>query len=322
MMPRVCIVGETTGGLDEGTRIIFHEVARHMASTALSVQPFKMLEDFRSARDFQPEVIIYLTGPSHRSLVLLDLLRRAMGHPPRVILGAHPSVSWGTPLAQALQPELFLALSAGSLKAATEKGILAHTFFLGVDRNRFHPRDERFRTELRSHLGLPQDGHLVLHVGHWKHNRNLGLLAKIAGHGHTVVFVASPRFRPEMAIRNLLQRAGVRVILRRVDKIEEYYQASDVYLMPTLNEAGTIEQPLSILEALATGLPVISFPIGGVTDLMKRYGGIHLVHDDRELPGLLMKSSRKELGGATASPPDWTRVASVLLAEAKTVVEG
>ena len=49
---------------------------------------------------------------------------------------------------------------------------------------------------------------------------------------------------------------------------EELYQLSDAYLFPVLDPSGAIEMPLSVLEAMACGVPVLTTPFG---DLQQRF---------------------------------------------------
>ena len=60
------------------------------------------------------------------------------------------------------------------------------------------------------------------------------------------------------------------------DKPEDYYAISDAYIQSSHREA----MPLSVLEAMAAGLPVISTDVGGLRDVVKNNG--RLVRDNDE----------------------------------------
>ena len=55
--------------------------------------------------------------------------------------------------------------------------------------------------------------------------------------------------------------------------MEDYYAISDVYVQTSQREA----LPMSILEAMAAGLPIISTNVGGIRDVVKQNG--YLIED-------------------------------------------
>ena len=56
-----------------------------------------------------------------------------------------------------------------------------------------------------------------------------------------------------------------------VRNVHEYLQASDIFVFPTENEAFGI----SLIEAMACGLPIISTAIGGIKDIIQhRHNGL------------------------------------------------
>jgi len=48
--------------------------------------------------------------------------------------------------------------------------------------------------------------------------------------------------------------------------IKSYYQAADIYLMPTLRDEGL---PFALIEAMSTGLPIIASRIGGIPSVLQ-----------------------------------------------------
>jgi len=64
------------------------------------------------------------------------------------------------------------------------------------------------------------------------------------------------------------------------DQMSEYYTAADIYLNASLLEG----MPLTIVEALAAGLPVIAAPVGGIPDIITPdHSGILLSPDRSDL---------------------------------------
>lgn len=66
----------------------------------------------------------------------------------------------------------------------------------------------------------------------------------------------------ELVISNRIDYAGY------VDNVEDYLKSADVFLLSSHYEA----QPLCVLEAMASGLPVISTDVGAVADIVKDNG--------------------------------------------------
>lgn len=65
----------------------------------------------------------------------------------------------------------------------------------------------------------------------------------------------------------------------KVPNTEDYYSASDLYVQTSFTEA----MPLSVLEAMAAGLPVVSTNVGGLPDVVKGNGILVPVGDDDAL---------------------------------------
>lgn len=143
-----------------------------------------------------------------------------------------------------------------------------------VDSERFRPALTA-RAEIRSSLGLDAERPMVLHVGHLAPSRGLDALAALAGAGHwAVVMVASTSTPADPEIQASLRDAGVEIVRRYVPEIERYYQAADVYVFPVQKEYGSVEIPLSVLEAMACGTPVVSTRFGGLPELFEEGPGL------------------------------------------------
>lgn len=143
---------------------------------------------------------------------------------------------------------------------------------LGIDLSRLNA-NESDRAEFRSEFGASDDELLVGFVGRLTEIKNIPLLldaarlyfesdqhpkAKfvIVGDGH--LRSGLERIAAELGIADRVHFAGNRDDLSRV------YAGLDVVALTSLNE-GT---PLSVIEALAAGRPVISTTVGGVIDLI------------------------------------------------------
>ncbi len=143
-----------------------------------------------------------------------------------------------------------------------------------VDNVRFSPAEVP-RDEIRRSLGLDADRPMILHVGHLAASRGLDALADLARPGDwNVTMVASTSTPVDSEIEASLGDAGVNIVRRYLPDIERYYQAADVYVFPVEQEQGSVEIPLSVLEAMACDTPVVSTRFGGLPELFEEGEGV------------------------------------------------
>jgi glycosyltransferase involved in cell wall biosynthesis len=141
----------------------------------------------------------------------------------------------------------------------------------GADTGAFRPGADG--TAARGELGIPADALVVGHVARltpWKGQRHLlEAFARLAGGvpRARLLLVGSPVFDSDSYERSLKARAaalglGERVVFagHRRD-VSRVLAAMDVLAYPSVEKDNC---PLSLLEAMATGLPVVAFDIPGV----------------------------------------------------------
>jgi glycosyltransferase involved in cell wall biosynthesis len=69
--------------------------------------------------------------------------------------------------------------------------------------------------------------------------------------------------------------AGIIVIDEFLGDVHELYQASDCYFYPVNSPTGAIEIPLSVIEACACNLPVLTTRFGALTEAIREGNGFH-----------------------------------------------
>jgi peptidoglycan/LPS O-acetylase OafA/YrhL/glycosyltransferase involved in cell wall biosynthesis len=141
----------------------------------------------------------------------------------------------------------------------------------GVDASHFRPGADG--AAVRRELKIPPDALVIGHVARmtpWKGQRYLlEAFSRLAGQNPRahLLFVGSALFEGDAFEQSLRQRAAVLGLQDRVlflgyrKDVRELLAAMDVFAYSSIEkETG----PLSVLEAMATGLPVVGFDIPGV----------------------------------------------------------
>ncbi|HSR24288.1 MAG TPA: glycosyltransferase, partial [Candidatus Eisenbacteria bacterium] len=193
-----------------------------------------------------------------------------------------------------LAPDLLLLPTERERDVAMALGIRAATISSGVDLERFRPPLPGELEALRRKWGLSCEDRLVLHVGHLREGRNLQVMASIAARPGVTALVAASSWRgPESdGLRRDLEAGGVTVIDGYVPNVEELYRLADCYVFPTVSPGSAVALPLSVLEALASDLPVVSTTFGALPELFGGVPGLDLV----ESPALLLERALAACG--------------------------
>ena len=85
----------------------------------------------------------------------------------------------------------------------------------------------------------------------------------------------------------ILKDAGCIVWTNYFPNLEEIYALSDCYVFPTINRRACIETPLSVLEAMACNLPVITTKFGALPRMFKEGEGLFFIKSEREVSKII-----------------------------------
>jgi teichuronic acid biosynthesis glycosyltransferase TuaC len=210
-----------------------------------------------------------------------------------------------------------LAAKAVSFGAAPERVAVVPN---GVDPAIFFPRD---RAAARAALGAGSDGTWILFVGRLERAKGIAeLLAAFAP-----IAAQEPAARLVLvgdgALRGLCEQAAAqlpgRIVVagaRPLSEVAQWIAAADVLTLPSWNE-GT---PNVVLEALASGRPVVATNVGGIPDLVSspELGELVPPRDPAALGAALVRALHRQTeahaiaGRATVT---WDESAARLLAE-------
>ena len=189
----------------------------------------------------------------------------------------------------------------------------------GVDTSRFRPVGRDEKAALRQKHHLPQDKTIVLHVGHMKSGRNIGVMQRLAADFHGLLVSSTMTAgNADAALREqLLQQDNLTIIDTYQHHVEELYQLADVYLFPVTQLRNCIDVPLSVLEAAACGVPVVGSDYGELKALLGRPGFYHLPgFEPQEMNGLLRRAAEEGISPReSVLAYDWLLAPSQLDAE-------
>jgi glycosyltransferase involved in cell wall biosynthesis len=249
--------------------------------------------------------IVHLHGFSQKS-VLIALLSRLFGK--KLVITIHTADQDEPAAVRRLgsvaywcysQADRFIAISELMGRNYRASGLPADRLRVapnGVDTERFRPVDDRDRAALRQSLaGLPAAIPWFLCVGFFSRDKRPDILysawsqLRARGAGDSaLIFVGATESKYFEIDRGLMasiqqdaQAKGLAHLVHfagEVQDVERWYQAADVYAMPSVREAFG----MALVEAMATALPVVATRIDGVTDTIVEDGrtGLLVPPDD------------------------------------------
>ncbi len=137
----------------------------------------------------------------------------------------------------------------------------------GTHLSRYHPGD---KVQARAKLGLPTDKKLIGMVAtlrSWKgHRFMVDALLDRKLDGAVLVLVGDgpqePMLLKQVEERGLKDRV---IFAGRREDVQEWLRAFDVFVLPSTGNEGI---PQALMQAMATGLPVVTTPVGAIPELV------------------------------------------------------
>lgn len=166
----------------------------------------------------------------------------------------------------------------------------------GVDLRRFRPGASR---EIRERLGCSAKARLIGTVGHLNSGKNIGLLVRALAtlpaqlDARLAVLGEGPEHQ------SLLQQAAALGVAERVNLVGRvvdpapWYRAFDLFAMSSRTE----QMPLAVLEAMASGLPVVATDVGDTRGMVAEANRPFIV--PAESPDALSSALAAALGDVT-----------------------
>lgn len=195
---------------------------------------------------------------------------------PHSFFGLKPQITWGLKRAQrVLSVSGAMAERVVELGVPRERVIVQHN---GVNGERFAIRD---RDAARDEVGLPHRRPVIGYVGNLRSEKGSDVLIEAMDHlvkklGVTepeLVIVGSGELQQQLEkrVQALALSSNVRFAGRKLhDEIPRWMNAFDLFCLPSRREGC----PNVILEALASGKPVVASRVGGIPELISEDNGI------------------------------------------------
>jgi glycosyltransferase involved in cell wall biosynthesis len=174
----------------------------------------------------------------------------------------------------------FVAISSDMHKELVSHGVNPKMIKLipnSTDINIFCPVTRARKHELRRKFGISRETTVVTFTGRLVSYKGLPLLLRVwkeiaSIHDNVKLLIVGSggldihncEYQLKRFVKNNNLQESVRFV-GEVLNVHEYLQASDIFVFPTENEG----LPLSLIEAMACGLPVISTFVGGIKDILQ-----------------------------------------------------
>lgn len=162
-----------------------------------------------------------------------------------------------------------------------------HVLPTGVPRERFASSDRAAsRARFRARHAIREDVPVALFVGRVAHEKNIGFLIDALVHAHgsepALTLLIAGEGPAAAGLREMAQRSGhgdrIRFLgyLDRAAELPDCYAAADFFVFSSRTET----QGLVLIEAMASGLPVVALAEMGTRDLLESRRGAIVPPDD------------------------------------------
>jgi len=168
-----------------------------------------------------------------------------------------------------------IAAELGDVRISTGA---VHKIPNSVDTGRFFPVDAAQKAALRRQLGLPEAGKFIVYTGRLVSYKGLPLLLKVWNdlqRKHEAAYLllvgtgGLDIHNCETELKQYVQEKGLTesvFFTGSVDNVENYVQASDIFALPTEDDA----MPSSLIEAMGCGLTAVATPIGAIKSIINQ----------------------------------------------------
>jgi glycosyltransferase involved in cell wall biosynthesis len=287
---KICIVSNFSDNLDEGLRNVARSfyIALKKNYNVKKVNYFS-ISDLLSLRQYNPSIIHFVLSPTIYGLLLAKIIS-LLNHKSKVIISAtNCSITeWRIlKILKFLKVDLVLVQTKETENFFKSLGFPTRFLFNSVDIDKFRPINDSEKKKLRLKYQIPLDKFVILHVASLTRQRNLEMLMEIQDNKNEVLIIGRENEKIDLNVLKKLRERGCKVWLKHFQKIEEIYNISDCYIFPSKEKNACIETPLSVLEAMACNLPVITTNFGSLPNLFEEEKGLFFIEEPKDIYKIL-----------------------------------
>ena len=162
---------------------------------------------------------------------------------------------------------------------------------VGIDLDKFQKK-EPTRQEIRNKLGIPERKIILMSVGELTKRKNhMAVIEALAClEEYDILYVVCGDGPMKARLRARAEELGVRERVKLLGfrkDIAELHKMADIFVFPSLQEG----LPVALMEAMASGLPIVASRIRGNEDLIQNNRGGYLVkaQDSKQLAEAISK---------------------------------
>lgn len=149
---------------------------------------------------------------------------------------------------------------------------------VGIDLDKFQKK-EPTRQEIRNKLGIPDGKIILMSVGELTKRKNHMVVVEALAwlKEYDILYVICGDGPLKAQLRAKAEELGVRDRLKLLGfrkDIAELHKAADIFVFPSLQEG----LPVAVMEAMASGLPIVASKIRGNEDLISNNQGGYLIN--------------------------------------------
>jgi len=315
---RICLISHSLKNLikgDIGTKLVGFYIAKELKKNHELIQiDIKDINLWRKIRNFKPQIIHFVLCPSTLGL-LISKITSFFYRSAKIVMSAPNPYLPFKELITFLKPDITLAQSYESEKTFKNLGIKTKFLSNGVDIDKFIPKSDKVKKELRKKYDIDLNSFIILHVGPIIKKRNIRFLKNLQNEHNQVIIIG--RVPYEKDVYQYLTKNGCLVWIDHFKNIEEIYALSDCYIFPTpiKNKNASIEIPLSVMEAMSCNLPVITTKFGALPRILEAGDGLFFMEKEEDYFNTLDKIKSGTIKVRTREkvlPYSWENIAKRL----------